>query len=50
MINILSSRKHSETETVPLVSGEWKHSHEHNEPTESTRFQENSIRVRGNKR
>lgn len=27
MINILNSLKHSVTETVPLVSGEWKHSH-----------------------
>ena len=27
MINILNSLKHSGTKTVPLVSGEWKHSH-----------------------
>lgn len=43
MVNILSSPKHSETETVLLVSGEWKHSHEHNEPTKSKKFQKNSI-------
>lgn len=27
MINILNSLKHFLTETVPLVMGEWKHSH-----------------------
>lgn len=39
MINILNRLKHSQNETVLLVSGEWKHSHQHNEPTESREFQ-----------